>query len=116
MSEQIQIKKTIYSLQQFNNVVDTRFSQLINTKTKDATITSLDSSISKFFNDYDLLFYDIHLSGSDQSHLGLVNRSLDYLGLSLDDLQNEIEFLREENINLKNQIFLASEITTGSLQ
>jgi hypothetical protein len=114
MSEQIKIKKTIYSLQNFNNIVNNKFTQLLDQTIPPPSFTE-DISISKFFNDYDLLFFDIPLSGSEQSHLGLVNRSLEYLDLSLDDLQSEISFLREENINLKNQILLISQIETGSL-
>lgn len=115
MDELVKIKKTIYSLQNFNNVVDTKFSQLINTSTNNVTPVEEDLTIDAFFNNYDRLFYDIPLSGSNQSHLELASRSLEYLGLSMDDLRNEIEFLREENVNLKNQILLTSQIDTGSL-
>jgi len=57
---------------------------------------------------------EIPPSGSDQSHLALATRSLEYIGLSLEDLQLEIDTLREENINLKNQLLLASEIEIGT--
>lgn len=112
MSEQIKIQKTIYSLQSFNNVVNTQFSQLF-TPAKEIPINT-DKTVSEFFNEYDVLFYDIPLSGSEDSHLGLATRSLEYLGMSLEDLQTEITELREENINLKNQILLASEINIGT--
>lgn len=113
MPEQIQIKKTIYSAASINNIINTNFTQLART-TKETPVTP-DMSINEFFQKYDELFYEIPLSGSDQSHLGLASRSLEYLGLSIDDLQNEINFLREENIDLKNQIYTSSKITTGSL-
>jgi len=102
MAEQVQIKKTIYSAASINNIINTSFSQLA--KTTNETPVDLDMSVNDFFQKYDELFYEIPLSGSDQSHLGLASRSLEYLGLSIDDLQNEINFLREENIDLKNQI------------
>ncbi len=60
------------------------------------------------------LFFDIPPTGSENSHLTLATRSLEYIGLSLDDLQNEISLLREENIDLKNQILLASQIELGT--
>ena len=113
MAEQVKIQKTIYSLNQFNNVVDTKFSQLAHSK-NDQPVEE-EKSVNDFFELYDILFYDIPLSGSDESHLGLATRSLDYLGISLEDLQTEIDTLREENIDLKNQILLASQINTGSL-
>jgi hypothetical protein len=112
MSEQVKIQKTIYGLQSFNTVVDTNFSQLISAPTTKPTTP--DKTVSEFFNDYNTLFYEIPLSGSDESHLGLATRSLDYLGISLEDLQTEISNLREENIDLKNQILLASQINIGT--
>ena len=108
----VKIQKTIYSLGSFNNTIDTNFTQL--TRDPKPNIVTVDKSINEFFQDYETLFYEIPLSGSDQSHLGLSTRSLEYLGLSLDDLRNEISFLREENINLKNQILQSSKIVSGS--
>ena len=113
MAEKVQIKKTIYSAANINNIISADFTQLART-TKETPVET-DMSVNDFFSKYDELFYEIPLSGSDQSHLGLASRSLEYLGLSIDDLQNEINFLREENVDLKNQIFTSSKITTGSL-
>ena len=111
--EQVKIQKTIYSLQSFNNVVNTQFSQLAQSRNDVPAEPTVD--VPGFFEQYDLLFYDIPPSGSDNSHLGLATRSLEYLGVSLDDLTTEISNLREENITLKNQILLTSQIDTGSL-
>ena len=109
-----ELQKTIYSLNGFNNVVDTNFSQLAKTAPTLGNITTLDKTVSQFFQEYDSLFFEIPPTGSDQSHLGLATRSLEYLGLSLETLQNEIDTLREENVNLKNQILLTSQINTGT--
>jgi hypothetical protein len=114
MSEQIKIQKTIYSLNSFNNVVDTNFSQLVKTSSPLTNVTTLDKTVSQFFQEYDSLFFEIPPTGSEQSHLGLATRSLEYLGLSLETLQKEIDDLREENVNLKNQIVLTSQINTGT--
>lgn len=115
MSEPVKIQKTIYSLQNFNNVVDTNFKQLIRTQpTTVPAPESTDQSITNFFEQYNALFFDIPLSGSDESHLELATRSLEYLGVSLDDLTTEISNLREENIELKNQILLSSQIDLGT--
>ena len=115
MSEQVKIQKTIYGLQSFNNVVDTDFSELINTKGNITSSIAPDMTVPQFFNEYDILFYEIPPSGSDDSHLALATRSLEYIGVSLNDLQNEITELREENVELKNQILLASQINPGTL-
>lgn len=113
MAEQVQIQKTIYSLQSFNNVVNTQFSQLA--QSRNDTPADPEKNIDDFFEQYNILFYDIPLSGSDESHLGLATRSLEYLGVSLEDLTTEISNLRQENVDLKNQILLVSQIDTGSL-
>jgi hypothetical protein len=113
MSEIIKIEKTIYS-STINNVIDTQFNQLI-PPTVPTTATS-DVTVAQFFDNYTTLFYDIPLSGSDNTHLGLANRSLEHLGLSLDNMQSEIEYLRQENTELKNQILQSSKIDIGTFQ
>ncbi len=113
MSEQVKIQKTIYSSAGINNIINTNFTQLIRTSNETPIIP--DMSINDFFQNYNILFYQISLSGSEESHLGIATKSLEYLGLSIDDLQNEINFLREENVDLKNQILMSSKINTGSL-
>lgn len=113
MSNKVKIQKTIYGLSSFNNVIDTEFYELAKASKAEPPV-SLDTNINEFFNQYDLLFYDIPLDGSLNTHLGLATRSLEYLGISLEDLQNEIKELREENVNLKNQILTASEINIGT--
>jgi hypothetical protein len=114
MSEQVIIQKTIYSLSNFNNVVDTQFSQLARQTTGGGADITPDLTVDQFFNEYDILFFDIPPTGSDQSHLALATRSLEYVGMSLEDLQSEISSLREENIELKNQILLSSQIENGT--
>jgi len=115
MSEPVKIEKTIYSLKDFNNTVDTNFRQLIRTQpTVVSTPETTEQSITDFFEQYNALFFDIPLSGSDESHLELATRSLEYLGVSLDDLTTEISNLREENIGLKNQILLSSQVDIGT--
>jgi hypothetical protein len=113
MAEQVTIKKTIYSLDQFNNTVDTQFSQLVNNSKPEPV--KPDTTVAEFFNQYSLLFYQIPLSGSDETHLGLATRSLEHLDLSLENLQIEIDYLRKENIELKNQIIQITNIDPGTL-
>src|SRR5258706_13910742 len=106
MIEKIDIKKKVYGKNSFTNVIDTNFKQLITPVTE--VILSVTESINSFFQSYDSLFFDISPSGSDQSHLELVSRSSDYLGISISDMQEEIRVLREENVSLKNQLFNSS--------
>lgn len=112
--QQVQMQKTIYSLDNFNNVVNTQFTQLAKQSAIGRDNLTPDVTVDQFFNEYDILFFDIPPTGSENSHLTLATRSLEYIGLSLEDLQNEISLLREENVDLKNQILLASQIEIGT--
>jgi hypothetical protein len=107
MAEAIDIKRKIYGKNTFTNVVDVSFKQLVPQDGNPAEDENqnINVTIVSFFDNYDTLFYDIPPSGSDNSHLELVRRSADYIGVSLEDLQEEIRNLREENVSLKNQIF-----------
>jgi hypothetical protein len=109
------IAKTIYDLNEFNNVVDTSFSELAVTTNPDDVNVQPDLNVDQFFVEYDNLYYQIPPTGSVQSHLELAGRSLEAVGISLDDLQSEIEILRTENIDLKNQIIVLSQTNLGTL-
>lgn len=104
---EVPIIRKVYGKNSFQNVVDTNFSQLINPD--NTTSESLDSNVESFFRDYDNLFFDIPPSGSENTHLELVKRSSDYIGFSFDDLQEELRNLREENVSLKNQLFIITQ-------
>lgn len=113
MSEIVKLEKTIYS-NNINNVINNGFTQLIPPETE--TISQPDMSIDEFFQQYDLLFFEIPPSGSDNSHLGLVTRSLEYLGVSIEDLQSELDYLRQENVELKNQILQVTGLNPGEIE
>jgi len=102
MGEFVDIKRKIFGKNTFTNVVDVSFKQLVPEDPNGTTAPP--ASINSFFDDYDTLFYDIPPSGSDQSHLEIVKKSGDYIGLNLEDLQEEIRILRDENVSLKTQI------------
>ena len=102
MGEFVDIKRKIFGKNTFTNVVDVSFKQLVPEDPSDTSAPP--ASIDSFFDDYDTLFYDIPPSGSDQSHLEIVKKSGDYIGLNLEDLQEEIRILRDENVSLKTQI------------
>lgn len=107
MAEPVNIVRKIYGKNTFTNVVDVSFNQLV-PKDSEEVVQPL-TTVASFFEDYDSLFYDIPPSGSENSHLTLVERSADYIGLNLEDLREEINNLREENVALKNQIILLTK-------
>jgi len=61
------------------------------------------------------LFFDIPKEGSNNSHQGIAYRSMEYIGVSLKDLQDEITLLRQENTELKNQILQSSNLNPGDI-
>jgi hypothetical protein len=104
MGQIVNIKKTIYDVASFNEVVDTSFTQLV---PQNPTINVEENnvlSVDEFFRQYNNLFYEIPLTGSINSHEYIAERSLTYAGVSLQGIYDELEFLRQENIQLKNQI------------
>lgn len=109
MGDIVPVKRKIFGTNTFKNVVDTNFNQLV---PKDSQVdTAVPATVETFFEDYNSLFYSIPPSGSKSSHLELVNRSSEYLNISFEDLKNEIDELRQENVSLKNQIFILANGT-----
>ena len=104
MSQTADIKRKIFGKNSFSTVVDIAFSQLIPANT--TTNVTPDVQVEDFFNTYNSLFYDIPSTGSVNSHLELINRSSDYLGISYTDLLEELRVTRNENVSLKNQLIV----------
>ncbi len=106
MLEKINIQRTIYGKNTFQNAIDTEFKQLI---PKESTVQETKLvTVDSFFDEYDQIFYDIPLSGS-KSHLEIINRSSDYLGVSFSELEEEIRNLRADNVFLRNQLLVLSQ-------
>jgi len=85
----IPTQKLVYS-KDINIVTDTQFSNYV-------------ATVAGFFENYDILFYEIPLTG-DNSHTTLVERSSEYLGLDLNLLLEQLNFLQEQNKQLQEQI------------
>lgn len=96
----ISTKKTIYS-KDINKVVDTGFNIAVNANSTE-TVTAV-PTVNEFFENYDILFYEIPLTGSN-SHTTLVERSSEYLGLDLNLLLEQLNFLQQQNQQLQQQI------------
>lgn len=96
----IPTKKLIYS-KDITKVTDTTFSNFVPPPTQE--IVNTIPTVSEFFDNYDILFYQIPQTGSN-SHAELVERSSEYLGLDLNLLVEQINFLQEQNKQLQAQI------------
>ena len=103
MSELVPISRTIFGKNSFQNVVDVQFKQLV--PPDNSTSPNIITEVTDFFHSYNTIFYDIPTTGSANSHLELINRSSEYLGISFTDLNLEIQNLRNENVSLKQQIY-----------
>jgi hypothetical protein len=117
MGEQVKIERTVYGKAGYSNVVDISFRQIVPTPPAISEIPII--GVKEFFQYYDQLFYDIPSSGSLSgslgfSHLDIVNRSSEYIGISVQDMEQEIINLRSENVALQRQIFTITQ-SSGSL-
>jgi hypothetical protein len=106
MAEIVQLNKTVYGKITYPNVIDIEFNQLIKPQTE---VTSSVVTINQFFNYYNDLFYEIPTEGDFNSHLELIRRSTEYVGVNqnsgeIDALLDEINQLRLENLTLQQTI------------
>jgi len=124
MADQIVLTKLVYDKSQYQKVIDTTFTQLVQpTVFTGSTLPT----VNEFFSDYDQLFFDIPKFGETDSHEYLIKTSQDYIGTSniiSDEIQaliDEVTELRQENLELqRNQIQISGlelpEITIPSIE
>ena len=108
---QIPIQKTVFNKDDFNKVVDTQFSQLLNNQQIEETPSF---TLDDFFQLYEDLFDQIPREGDINSHQYILQKEADYLGVQInqDDLQallDEITSLRQEVLDSQTII---NELTT----
>lgn len=108
MSEKISISKQVFEKQQYRQVIDTSFTQLTPTVTANNIIPTV-STVDEFFRNYSDLFFEIPKTGDTNSHEYLVQQSSNYVGgqetnQDIQALQQEITNLREENLQLQEQL------------
>jgi hypothetical protein len=112
MAEQIQLTKQVYDKNQYQKVIDTSFTQLIQPTVSTGSALP---TVDQFFDFYNQLFFDIPKFGEINSHEYLIKTSQEYIGISNvvnDEIQaliDEVTELRQENLDLQQQ--LLSSIT-----
>lgn len=110
MSSIIDLSKQVFEKQQYQQVVDTSFTELtVGGTAATATTATLLPSIQEFFDTYGQIFYDIPKTGETNSHQYLVNQSSAYIGgegtnEEITALLAEVTALREENLQLQQQL------------
>lgn len=110
MGSIVDLSKQVFEKQQYQQVVDTSFTELAVGGTVATTSTTAQPpSIQEFFDTYGQIFYNIPKTGETNSHQYLVNQSSAYIGgegtnEEITALLSEITALREENLQLQQQL------------
>jgi hypothetical protein len=106
--EIINLTKQEFARNQYTQVIDTSFTQLLPSVPVDIILPTI--SVQEFFGYYNSLFFQIPQFGEVNSHQYLINTSTTYIGEIGDDstiqaLIDEITQLRAENLELQQQLF-----------
>ena len=109
---QVNLNKTVFEKRQYERVIDTSFTQLVNPVPAESPISNI--TVQEFFQAYQDLFFLIPQFGELNSHEYIIRTSTDYVGnIETDNviqsLLEEINQLRSENLELQQ---LASNIST----
>lgn len=113
MANEVRIRKTVYNKEQFEKVVDNKFTTFTQPEEEDTEI-----GISEFFENYRRLYFEIPLEG-DNSHTTLIEESSKLVDFERDTeniqpLLDEIANLREQNNNLNQQVFELTQQTANT--
>ena len=103
MSKNIELQKTVYDKNQYEQLFDTEFSSM---GTDDFSLEEPEEEVDveDFFELYNELFYDIPEEGDVNSHQFLIEKSSEYINFEpnqdeIEALQREIGELRIELLN-----------------
>ena len=104
--KKIDIQKNVFDKTQFNETVDSTFSQLVTTPDPSFYDINL-ATLGDFWLLYDKFFFQIPKFREIESHEYLGKTSLEYaeseiINQQIQDLLDEIAALREENLRIMN--------------
>jgi vacuolar-type H+-ATPase subunit I/STV1 len=120
--ETVNLNKKVYSKNQYEKVIDTKFSQLATTVTPTVDpAEDIETQIFDFFNTYDKLLYDIPKEGEINSHEYLIKTSSEYINFNPTDdtiqaLIEEINSLQQTNLELNQQIIELSTLASNNTE
>lgn len=108
MSKDIQIKKTVFSKDNFEKVIDRSFKTFAQPLVVEEQLT-----VQQFFVEYENLYYDIPPEGETNSHQYLIQKSSEIVDFdkNTDEIQpllDEIAQLREEILSYQQQLIAAN--------
>jgi hypothetical protein len=112
MAETITLIKQVFAKSQYERVIDTSFTQLLQPSLTSSVVLPT-VSVTEFFQNYQQLFFVIPKFGDTESHEYLIKTSQEYVGnFNNDDtiqaLIEEITNLRQENLTLQQQLLTGS--------
>lgn len=120
--ETVNLNKKLYAKNQYERVIDTKFSQLANVTPPEVTEATI--SVDEFFQNYNQIFFQIPKVGETNSHEFLVKTSSEYLDSAPlnEDIQaliDEINILQQQNLELNQRIIelsttIPSTLATGT--
>ena len=106
MKEQYNLSREVFPKSQYQNTIDTSFTQLI-TPVSDVTASEL-PTVNEFFDYYNQLFFDIPKFGETNSHEYLIKTSTEYIGETPFN-NSEVQALLEEITDLRGQVLSLSQ-------
>jgi len=117
MAQQVTLTKQVYDKNQYQKVIDTSFTQLVQPVI--IPTGSALPTVNQFFVYYNQLFFDIPKFGEVNSHEYLIKTSQEYIGTSNvvnDEIQaliDEVTELRQENLDLQQQLLTLVQNTSN---
>ena len=116
----INLNKKVYAKNQYERVIDTKFSQLATSVTPSSQVDNTAILIREFFQMYNDLFFQIPKEGEINSHEYLVKTSSEYINFTPvnEDIQaliDEINILQQTNLELNQQIIELSSQTANNI-
>lgn len=108
MKKEIDIQKRVFEKQQYEQIIETSFTQLT-IQNQVNEVEREPQTVGEFFQLYTQLFYEIPKEGAINSHRFIIDQSTEYTGGAgiseeIQALQEEITDLREENLELQQQL------------
>ena len=101
---QISLDKTIFGKDDFEKLVDRKFTQLI----KPSGSLDEEFTVDEFFQLYEEIFFQIPREGEVDSHRYILNKEAEYLGITLNEGLN-IQALLDEITSLRQELLEANK-------
>lgn len=116
MERKVDLNKSSFEKIQYEQVIDTSFTQLIPTSSITETINNT-PTVDEFFQYYNELFFEIPKTG-DNSHETLITTSTEYIGYEpqneeITALTEEITSLRQQLLDTRQQLADLADVTTS---